>query len=183
MILLLSGAAGIGKSSLSAELISQHEFRALKSSAYLRILAADYSMPITRLTLQELGDRLDNDTDFRWLVDHVAVPQLSEVERQDRWLLDSVRKPKQVEHFRSSFGKRVVHVHLTASEETLRHRVSERVRLAGSDGYETSYEELVRHPNEVSARGMGAIADIILPYDGIPAKDAALELISQVTDV
>ena len=173
MILLLSGPAGIGKSSLSVELIERHGFKAIKSSEHLKSIAELRSLVITRLNLQEIGDQLDIDTDYRWVVDQVAAPQITAAKHQALWLLDSVRKPRQVKHFRETFGNQILHIHLHASEDTLRHRLSTRTRHTNADEYEISYEELVLHPNEIAARSLGEIADIVILYDDISASHAA----------
>jgi RNase adaptor protein for sRNA GlmZ degradation len=114
---------------------------------------------IDRLTLQELGDQLDLETDYRWLIDQVAVPAIAAHPTQDLWLVDAVRKDRQVAHFRQEFPGRVIHIHLTADEGVLRERYEARLR-AGND-YEgnKSYDTAIRHPNELAARSLREIAD------------------------
>jgi hypothetical protein len=159
-ILLLSGPLAVGKSSVAALLVDRGGFARVRSGKFLSDLAMKRGRTIDRPTLQELGDRLDLETDYRWLIDEVAVPAIAAHPTQDRWLVDAVRKDRQVAHFfRQEFPERVIHVHLTADEGVLRERYEARLR-AGND-YEgnKSYDTAIRHPNELAARSLREIAD------------------------
>lgn len=91
MILLLSGPAAAGKSTICEGLIEKHGFAPIKSSRYLRDLVDPPEREVTREVLQEIGDRLDVETDFNWLVQDVAIPQMAELHDQPFWLVDNVR--------------------------------------------------------------------------------------------
>ena len=173
MILLFSGPAGVGKTSITQILENQHEYRPLKSSKYLREIADEQELSITRENLQEIGDSLDCETNYRWIVDKVAIPQISEKPSHTRWLLDSVRKSEQVAHFKECGDWEIFHVHITASEDTLKSRFEERMLNSDSFQYETPYEELLLHPNEISSRQLGNIADFVLHYEQMTPKHAA----------
>ncbi|MCA7927177.1 AAA family ATPase [Burkholderia cenocepacia] len=161
-LVLLSGPLAVGKTTLRDYLVGTHAFDYVRSSAFLLNKAHHEGLPADRRGLQELGDRFDAETDFRWIVDEVALPSLSASTGKTRWLVDAVRKPKQVEHFKALEGVNVVHVHLTAPEEILRKRYE--ARLAGSTvGLSApSYEAAISHPNEVAARSLIQIADIVV---------------------
>lgn len=162
-IVLLSGPIAVGKSSVSSSLVTAFGFSVLKSSAYLKDLAASKQLDPTRRTLQDLGDGLDIETDFAWVVNSVAIPQIGRSPNQTKWLFDSVRKEKQVTHFRSRFAPHVLHVHLHADEETLKNRYAERSR--GELTLEQAlhaYDASVQHQNEISARRLVTIADMVL---------------------
>jgi hypothetical protein len=47
---------------------------------------------------------LDEKTNFSWLIDDVAAPMINGDPGQRQWLLDSVRKARQLEHFRNRFA-------------------------------------------------------------------------------
>jgi adenylosuccinate synthase len=159
-ILLLSGPIAVGKSTLAATLIGQHGFHPLKSSHYLRDVCRDREIQGSRASLQDLGDRLDIETDYRWLVDAVARPQLEATPSQSRWLIDSVRKERQIEHFRAAFGGRIRHLHVWAPEDVLRQRYQLRFEAGEHAEGGTSYEEAISHSNETSARGLKEVADL-----------------------
>ena len=136
MILLFSGPAAVGKSTACSVLEKFHGFIPIKSSSYLRDAARTNSREITRASLQEIGDQLDVDTDFKWLIEAVAKPQMSLMPNQQLWFVDSVRKMKQVQHFKNIFGSQVTHVHITASEELLKCRFTHRRNCSHTKGYE-----------------------------------------------
>lgn len=172
VVLLLSGPVAVGKSTLATQLVKDHGFRTIRSGNYLRSVATHLGSGTTRRALQELGDALDLRTDYLWLIDDVASPQVEAAPDHARWLLDSVRKERQVEHFRSRFP-RVVHVHLTATDEDVRARYD--VRLASGGEYEggTPYDEAIAHSNEVASRGLIRIADHVVDSTG----DAVVETV------
>jgi adenylosuccinate synthase len=156
-IVLLSGPIAVGKSSVAKELVSAHGFRVLRTSPFLLKVAADRSLKGDRAGLQDLGDGLDRDTDFRWVIDDVAAPALVAEPDVEYWLLDSARKKRQVDHFRARFGNAVLHVHLTAAEDVLEARYeSRRTRLVRLP----SYASAIAHPNEVSTPAVNHTANL-----------------------
>jgi len=163
-LLLLSGAIGSGKTEVSTELIKKLEFVKIASSGYLFSLIPPDELKEgdeRRRQLQELGDRLDNETGYRWVVDPVAIRAIEGSPDTKNWLVDAVRKKRQVELFRERFGTLVRHVHLTASEEVLRSRYVKK----GSD-----YETVIVHPNEVNARSLQDLADLVLDTSAAKAE-------------
>ncbi|GAB2179078.1 AAA family ATPase [Dongia sp. agr-C8] len=162
IVLLLSGPIAVGKTSVADSLIDGHGFTAIKSGNHLRALAADRGGGQSRLELQKLGDSLDEDTDYRWLIDDVASKSIRDTPGQTRWLLDSVRKERQVAHFRQSFKSAVFHAHLTAPEEILEARYNSKMSQGGEYSGNTPYAAAAVQPNEVSARALSRIADIVI---------------------
>ena len=170
-ILLLSGAVAAGKSTIAGALLNEDGYVSIRSGAYLRGLAASSGIDASRLNLQELGDRKDAETDYAWLIDEVAAPLIQERAVHSRWLLDCVRKARQVELFRRRFPGQILHAHLTAPEDELRRRYDERVARGGEYMGATPYEIAVAHPNEQQARSLGSIADIVLDTTDASALD------------
>lgn len=162
VIVLLSGPVAVGKSTLGRQLVEDHEFRTIRSGKHLQALAQQAGADTSRVALQRLGDALDERTDYAWLINDVAAPQIDSAPEHARWLLDSVRKERQVEHFRNCFATDVLHVHLTAPEDVLRARYE--ARLAGGSEYEggTPYGVAVTHPNEMASRALIKIADLVV---------------------
>lgn len=168
IVLLLSGPVSVGKTTLRDLLMARYAFGSIRSSAYLRELAAKQTTGTARLDLQELGDSLDRKTDYRWVLDDVALPAMEASTQTRRWLFDAVRKKRQVEHFRGQFKQRVFHLHLNAPEAVLRERYESRLRENG-EPVEGAYERAVVHENEQESRSLIAIADAIIetyPADG-----------------
>ena len=121
-LVLLSGPLAVGKTTLREQLVLEHDFDYVRSGRYLLDLAEREALDGRRRGLQDLGDELDRKTDFKWLLEDVAMPGFQANPERSRWLVDAVRKPKQVKHFRNAFGTAVLHVHLTATEDVLKTR-------------------------------------------------------------
>lgn len=156
-LLLLSGAIGVGKTTVANHLCKQHGFVALSSGDYLRKRAMELGRPQGRRDLQDLGDLLDEETNYSWIVDQVALPLFDSNPNQCNWLLDAVRKPSQIEHFRRHLGGQVRHVHLTADSESLRSRYAARERPG-----DHSYSSSVDHPNEIASRSLENHANLVV---------------------
>lgn len=166
-ILLLSGPVAVGKSTFSKRLIDDNQFVAIRSGAYLVEAAAAKGLSINRTNLQVVGDFLDEQTDCRWLVDDVAIPTIGGNSNTQEWLLDAVRKERQVHHLRAEYGDAVFHVHLTAPEWFLQQRYE--TRRAAGDEYsrETPYSTAIKHPNEVASRQLISIAQLVIDVSQI----------------
>jgi adenylosuccinate synthase len=178
LLLLLSGPVAVGKSGVANALVKDHGFASIKSSAYLRAKAKAYGLAESRAVLQATGDRLDDETDFKWLIDDVAVPAISASPNNGRWLLDSVRKQRQVEHFRDHFETSVLHVHLTASEPTIETRYGNRL-IAGNEAGNVTYAVSIAHTNEISARSLIDIADFRVDLTSVSSEAAASTIVEK----
>ena len=172
MIVLFSGPAAGGKSSICRELEQEMNFLPIKSSSYLKRIAVSKSIPITREALQAIGDDLDTKTEYAWIIDEVAIPQLGEKKDHCNWYVDSVRKPKQVELFRSKFQELILHVHVSAPENVLRERFEFRRNQNLDRSYEKNYDEHIEHPNEISARSLGDISDYVIDSSSMSPEEA-----------
>src|SRR3546814_17738710 len=98
VLLLLSGPLAVGKSSIAKELVGGHQFSIIQTGRFLLARAQEMNGGASRADLQALGDSLDAETDYRWVV---AVAQLA-LQRSptvDLLLLDRVRKKPQMTHF------------------------------------------------------------------------------------
>lgn len=163
-----------GKTSVSAALRELHGFLPISSGSFLRAELAARNKSFDRHNLQEFGDSLDTATDFSWLIESVATPALEGRPDVDNWLLDAVRKPRQVELFRLRFEDTVRHVHIVAPEVVLQQRYAAR-GLGHLDNYQAS----VLHPNEQSARSLAGFADKVLDtdeYSPVEVADQIMEI-------
>jgi hypothetical protein len=172
-ILLLSGPIASGKTTLAENLITAHGFRRLKSSDYLKTICTKNGVAVSRTSLQEAGDQLDLETDYQWLVTDVAKPQMVGEPAQSRWLIDAVRKDRQIEQFRTAFGTKVIHAHIWAPEEVLKARYEARLTSGAASEGTTSYAEAISHPNEIATRALKDAADVTLNVAILPSLAAA----------
>ena len=178
LLLLLSGPVAVGKSGVANALIKSHGFASIKSSSYLRAQLAANGLADSRTNLQEMGDRLDNESRFKWLIDKVAAPAIAANPDHTRWLLDSVRKKPQVDHFRNYFGRAVFHVHLIAPEPIIEARYTARL-LSGSESGNVAYADAIAHSNEISARSLADIADLLVDLASTSSEVATLAIIEK----
>jgi hypothetical protein len=140
-------------------------------------MAKKQSLTVGRTSLQDLGDKLDTQTDFRWLLDEVIVPALNEKPNVDRWIVDAVRKPEQVRHIRQMAGGPVVlHVHLTAPEQVLERRYEARRALQPQNLDSMPYLAAISHPNEVFSRGLYRIADEVYDTELIGPREIGIRV-------
>lgn len=177
MILLFSGPAAVGKSTICRMLEAKHSFIPIKSSSYLKEIANSTSRTITREVLQEIGDRLDLETDYSWLINSVAKQQMAALKNHRTWYVDSVRKPKQVQLFRREYSTDIVHIHITASEAVLRMRFETRHRDDPTSDYEKDYDQHILHPNEISSRKLVKIADLVVDYSDTAPEQSCEQIL------
>lgn len=169
-IVLLSGPFKVGKSTVTGELVDRFGFFKISSSDYLRSLTPglqQLDIAQVRLRLQEKGDELDRQTDFRWVVDPVATTAVSSAPHTSAWLFDAVRKHRQVNHFREEFGSAIEHIHLIAPEATLQER---------SGLSDAAYRSAIAHSNEVNSRALIEIADRVFDTTLHTAQDIAAQI-------
>jgi len=163
-LLVLSGPIASGKSRVADALVTTHQYERIRSSAYLRTLARERGFLADRSGLQNLGDLLDHETDYRWVAD-AAIQNFSDHPQHDRWLLDAARKQRQIDHLRQLMSPDdILHVHIWAPENVLRARYSARysneMRASEADGID-EFNRASAHPNEVAARELKTIADVV----------------------
>lgn len=182
MILLLSGPAAAGKSTICGLLTDNHGFVPIKSSQYLRSLVQPPDREVTREVLQDIGDKLDVETNFNWLVVDVAAPQIAAWPDQQFWFVDSVRRPEQIDRFSEAFPGQILHCHITAPDEVLKSRSLNRSLADDNTAYEKTFAWHVAHPNEVSARSLGNIAALVLDTSVSDALAACDAIIGKVRD-
>ncbi|MCQ9390180.1 AAA family ATPase [Pseudomonas viridiflava] len=170
-LLLLSGPMASGKTSVSIALQEYFEFLPISSGAFLRGQLAARNEPPDRHNLQELGDSLDRATNFSWLIESVAKPAIDGRPDADNWLLDAVRKSRQVELFKLHFAGVLMHVHIDAPESILQQRYAER-----GPSHLAEYQASVGHPNEQNARSLGRMADKVFDTGAHTAAEIASQI-------
>lgn len=180
ILLLLSGPLAVGKSSFASELCTHFEFERVRTGSFLTVKATSLGRGTTRTNLQEFGDELDNATDFKWVVD-VATDAIRGSPTTKRWLFDSVRKERQVQHFRNTFDSRIYHVHLIAPEKILRTRYAERQSTGTDYTGGIDYDKAIEHPNEKAARALNTIADKVIDVTSATWTEMAQDLAALIS--
>jgi adenylosuccinate synthase len=153
-LIVLSGPVAVGKSALAQQF--EQRFDAVRIST--RSILLENGVADERTALTEAGQELDKSTDCEWVATGLR-KLLAAHPRASIVVLDSVRRNEQLEHLRSEYGTRVVHVHVIAPEIVLEARYRERARRTDTS---TPYEDVVRGPTEQLARGLGSVSDVVV---------------------
>lgn len=130
-VVLLSGPVASGKTTLAQALVERYGFHPFKTR---QLIQSVKEVKSERRALQRAGDVLDRDTNGEWIAQAVA-SKLQSLPEDCSIVIGAVRIKKQIDALRRAFGSRVVHIHLTASEEELRSRYE-------NGGIQRSVEEL-----------------------------------------
>jgi adenylosuccinate synthase len=156
-IILLSGAVSSGKSTLSKSLAASEGALVFRTPEVLQKNVAS-EMALDRKALQAEGERLDLETQHRWVLEEFQRWR-SGVDKSRLSVVDSVRTLGQVQSFREEFGPIVVHVHLTAPEGQLNERYNKRPQL-GPRAY--SFADVRSNPTEKGIESLTLVADLVV---------------------
>jgi len=156
-LFVISGPVGVGKSEFCREMETRFGAARLSTSTLL----TDRGVRNDRAALQLAGDRLDVETGGQWVADG-AVRAAESISEDGILVIDSARLREQIEHLRNRFGLKVVHIHLTASIETLRARYLSRDAARREFN---SYDELRQNTTEANIDQLGSIADVTINTD------------------
>lgn len=169
-LIVLSGPVGVGKSSFAEALLRVASLQKISTRPYIM---EKTGAPSERKALQDAGNELDDRTGGEWVADAVATSTKGAAP-DTIFLLDSARKKIQLEALRNRFGSGILHVHLTASSQTLKKRYQEREH----DVEELkTYEDVQANPTEAAIGKLARIADIVLSTeDCTPDELAAVTL-------
>ena len=122
-LIALSGPMASGKSTLAREL--QSSAGALIITTHGPLDARVRTNNPTRRELQGAGVSLDRETGGRWVLDHCR-RELGKNPETTLAVLDCVRNETQLRHIRAEWPGPLLHLHLTASPETLAARYLKR---------------------------------------------------------
>ena len=119
IIIVLSGEIASGKSSICKGLQDSFDFKVLSTKTALQEIAKSQNkgkLPEKRGFLQGFGEKLDNETGGKWVLDYFQ----TEINNYPRIIIDSARIIGQVSFFREAYGDSVYHIYLDASIESRR---------------------------------------------------------------
>ena len=171
---VLSGRVCAGKSTLASQLQTKADATLTRSKDLL--YAKVPKAAVGRRAAQLAGQRLDKETEGKWLADALN-ERLRNGETFDLLVVDAVRIPQQVQVLRQS-GWSVVHVHLEASEDTLKRRYL--VKAQGGKGELSTYEELSKNWTERHVDELGRLADVVINTDRCSADDVYARVIARL---
>lgn len=154
-VVLLSGPVASGKTTLADALETRYGFHRFKTR---QLIQAIREVKAERRALQRAGEALDKKTSGQWVAD--ALGRVVQSLTDDSCVVvDSVRIKSQVDAVRRAFGARVIHIHLTASEDKLRERYEKRIR---SIEELDSYADVRSNKTERLVGRLASVADIVV---------------------
>ena len=174
-IVVLSGNVGAGKTTLARLLVDR--FRAVHVKTHDLLSSLGRDVPQERRALQDFGELLDKKTKGTWVrtgLQHV----IRELADESLVVVDSVRIPEQIEAVRSSYGRKVTHIHLTADLSVLENRY--RRRAATSVKELPSYAAVRKNKTERRVEQLGEIADAVIRTDRSTSEDVLVRVASYI---
>ena len=170
-IVVLSGPTGVGKTTLAYELVQR--IGALHVSTSSLILSIRPTLTPGRQPLQQAGNNLDKETNFRWIADEVS--QLERDFPGRSLVVDAARKPGQVLALREQTSGNLTHVHLEASYDHLVYRHSLRARDIDTG---QAYDVLVKDVSESYQSELAEISDLILDAENASPSQLGAKVMS-----
>ena len=162
-IILLSGPISSGKSTLGLKLKDRCKARLFKTNELIQVLRPKVSDE--RKALQKAGENLDRQTKGAWVKEALARKDSSD---EETIIVDSVRIKSQIDQIRSAFGARVIHIHLTASDEELGQRYAMRKSKIAEL---PCYEDVRNSRTERNVSRLDQYADIVVHTDMCTDED------------
>ena len=172
-IVIISGKTGSGKSDLATLLEREYGFHAVRTRA---VLAARVGGSASRRALLDKGREFDRETGHDWVVAEV-VERMRKLPPHMGVVVDHVSGPAQVEAFRTRFGASVIHVHLWASAETLRQRLSVE---SGHVVEEAEYAAIDHLRDDNAVLSLKHDADVRINTDRSDARDTLVRVAARL---
>ena len=173
-IVALSGPICSGKTNLAHLLVDRAGAILLKTNEILQEFKP--SNKTSRTSLQRLGDRLDRETNGRWIVDGL-IKRLSNIDHQSNTLvvIDSIRIEPQLNELRKVYT--VVHVHLEADDSELANRYAHRK----STFRELSqYTDVRKNKTEKLIKRLSNTADVVIETDRCTPEDVYVRVAARL---
>jgi adenylosuccinate synthase len=175
IIVLLSGSVASGKSTLGKQLVS--DFGAILIKTWQLLTEIDPNVSRDRHSLQNLGEKLDKETEGRWVSEALG-KRVSQLDDDAIIAVDSVRILAQIDCVRQGFGPKVVHVHLEATEEDRSKRYAGRKRKDIKE-LET-YAEVLNNATERDVPSLREKADIVIDTTRSDERDVLIRAASHL---
>lgn len=175
-IVALSGPICAGKSTLADLMVTRLSALRLKTNELIRQL--NPKARESRAVFQRTGDKLDKETEGRWVAEGVIKLLESGPQNQDRLVIvDAVRIEPQLQFLRKVYPSAVVHVHLEASETELAKRYSKR---SSHFTEMAAYKDVGKNRTERNVRDLADTADVVIQTDRCTTEDVFVRVAARL---
>lgn len=147
-VVLISGHLSVGKSGLARLLNEEFGYHWIRTSELLKGIAISKGQATDRSSLQRLGDSLDSETDHRWVVDAV-LEELKTIDAHRAIVVDSIRTPRQLHHFRCTREIQPIHVHLFGTQSDLERRFKSKLEAQNTTTENYSDADLIKSEQDI----------------------------------
>ena len=147
-VVLITGHTCNGKSYLARALRDEFGFHLVRTSEILTRVSKARALPTDRLSLQILGDLLDQETSDRWVYDEVCL-ECDGMDSSQPVAVDNIRTAAQLDVFRSDPTLQVIHVHLYARPEELEERFKKKLPEPGETATTYPDADLIKEEGDV----------------------------------
>lgn len=170
-IVVLSGPVGAGKSTLGRDLASEFGLAYVRTQDLMRDVATARGVTLEpeRRAMQEFGERLDEETEGRWVADEVAELVASGHANGGLVIVDAVRIVGQIDALRSAFPSNVTHIHVHAPKDVLGARYEARENSGLTEL--SSYAEVASNRTEANVSSLEADADVAIDTSRSSKRD------------
>lgn len=177
-IVLISGRICTGKSGLAKRLRDQFDYHLVQTSKYLAEIASQRGLSIDRLSLQRLGNTLDEETSNQWVLDLVR-REAKNLPPERRIVVDNVRCLDQLEHFRGEHGWAISHAHLYASPVTELHkRFARKISKRTSENITFDQADILKKDEDINA--LARDADVRINTARTDTQDSLVRLAARL---
>lgn len=176
-IILLSGPVASGKTTLARDLAKQFGMEVLRTRDLL-ISALKHTGGTSRADLQSEGERLDQKTDGRWVLESLE-RELRGRPTHENIIVDSVRIQKQIDAIRDAYGRSVTHIHMTAPYPVLEERYANR-QSESATADPLTYAAVHSNETESVVDNLKNAADVVVDSNRCTEGDVLVRVASRL---
>lgn len=152
----LSGTISSGKTT-AGKYLESHGFAYGRYSQVLQALLEEKQIPVTRESLQQIGEEVHEGLGQRWL----GAELIERMPESGDLVIDGLRHPEDHSFLAEKFGPDFLHIHLDAPESIQRERYV-------SEGTTDEFTKAVAHPIESNIPKLAELAHLIVENAGTP---------------
>jgi Adenylosuccinate synthase len=182
IIVVLSGEICTGKSTLAEKLEQTFNFKCCKTKIGLNFFAQKKlkGKQPDREFLQKYGEQLDISGDGKWVLEYFQHLFQKDFDKNQYYVIDSVRILKQIQHIRDAYSYFVFHIHLGASKESLENRFYMRGEIKDLPPKEQKekYKKYKIDTTEKQVNSLEKEADLFIDTDKCNEEDVFIRVAS-----